>query len=100
VRIDDLSIGVEELSKNTSLYVYPNPAADYTIFAFGLKNNQEVNLAIFSTDGSLISQLLNQQLESGEHFIRFETSDLAPGIYYFRFTNVDSSRTGTLVVAR
>ena len=100
VEIQDLSIGVEELSKNTSLYVFPNPAADYTIFAFGLKAAQEVNLSLFTSSGSLITQITNGQMEAGEHFIRLETSDLAPGVYYFRFTNNDSSRTGTLVVTR
>ena len=100
VAILDLSIGIEELTKSTTLYVFPNPANDYTVFAFTLKSQQQVNLSVFTADGSLVATILNSEQSAGEHLIRYETLDLAKGVYYYKFLSNGAVKTGALVVVK
>ncbi|MBK9526360.1 MAG: CotH kinase family protein [Bacteroidetes bacterium] len=100
VQIQDGIIGIEELKNNTSLYIFPNPFTDYTTFVFGLKRNEKVNLEIYDLAGQLIKPIINEEIQAGEHIVRFDGSLLSPGIYIYRFRTSSHSQTGRLIVNR
>ena len=100
VQIQDGIIGIEELRNNTSLYIFPNPFTDYTTFVFGLKRNEKVNLEIYDLAGQLIKPIINEEIQAGEHIVRFDGSLLSPGIYIYRFRTSSHSQTGRLIVNR
>ncbi len=93
-------IGVEEISRNSSLYVYPNPLSNYTIFVFALSSRQKVSLEIYNSTGELIDILVNDEMDEGDHYIRFNASALSPGIYFYHFSNIDRFQSGTLIIQR
>ena len=66
------------------LYIYPNPLNQSTIFAFALNSRQAVDIKIFSASGQLVKTLINKELDAGEQFVRFNASDLSPGIYFYQ----------------
>ena len=100
VTIDGGGTGIKDITRNSSLYVYPNPLNQYAVFAFALKSKQEVDLRIFSTSGQLVKTLVNNELEAGEHLIRFNASDFSPGIYFYKFTIESNFQAGALVISR
>jgi hypothetical protein len=60
---------------------YPNPFKDQTTLSFTLTGRSFINLSIYNMHGSLMTTLLNQQLEKGSYTIRYSTGSLSPGIY-------------------
>jgi glycosidase len=68
-----------QLSQN-----YPNPFNSTTTIEFSLPKNEFVTLEVLDLSGRKVKVLLNEQLSIGNYALRFNTSDLASGIYYYR----------------
>lgn len=100
VTIDGGGTGIKDITRNSGLYVYPNPLNQYAVFAFVLKSKQVVDLRIFSASGQLVNALVSNELEAGEHLIRFNASDFSPGIYFYKFTIESYFQAGALVISR
>ena len=91
---------IPEPEGNTAVYVYPNPAKESAVFVFGMKTSQQVSIDIFNATGQIVHGLFNGNLPAGEHLIRFDSRELVPGIYLYRFTSEQKLFTGTLVITR
>ncbi len=89
-----------EIKNNSPLYVYPNPAGDYAVFAFVTNESQSVSVKIFDVTGKLVQTVVDGNLDSGEHLFRVETTELVPGVYFYTYTNAKSRKTGTLVISK
>jgi len=63
---------------------YPNPFNPSTTITYGLPRRAIVSLAIFNTLGQLISTPVNESQEAGYHAVRFDGSNLASGMYFYR----------------
>lgn len=62
---------------------YPNPFNSSTIISFSVPKRVQVSITIYDINGRKINTILNQVLNSGEHFIEFNALYLASGIYYY-----------------
>lgn len=100
VVIRDLTAGIHEVKTSSFLYVYPNPAGDYAVFAFTTNRTQEISISILNVTGKLVKKVYEGEMDEGEHLLRVETNDLAPGVYFFNYRNAQLSKTGTLVISR
>ncbi|MFZ7182165.1 MAG: T9SS type A sorting domain-containing protein, partial [Bacteroidota bacterium] len=100
VEVLDGPVGLEEVAFQSGLYVYPNPFTDATTFLFSLAVTQDVRLEIFDMTGQLVSVVARDRLAAGVHRFRWESPQLAPGLYQFRFLNGQRSQAGTLVIQR
>ena len=100
VEVLDGPVGLEEVAFQSGLYVYPNPFSDATTFLFSLAVTQDVRLEIFDMTGQLVSVVARDRLAAGVHRFRWESPQLAPGLYQFRFLNGQRSQAGTLVIQR
>lgn len=86
-----LSVDVAEASPNgigdhsgnsaISLRNYPNPFASSTTIAYTLPFTGTVVLDIRNTFGETVKSLVNEMQIAGDHSLRLDASDLAPGIY-------------------
>lgn len=61
---------------------FPNPATETTTLAYTLRQQSEVHLRLFSSEGRLIQQLLSERQNSGEHQFTLATESLPQGVYY------------------
>jgi hypothetical protein len=61
---------------------YPNPFNAETKITFYLPQACGVVIKIYDVQGKLVQELLNQQLETGDHIINFDASYLTSGIYF------------------
>ncbi len=100
VEILDGTIGVEEISASSSLYVFPNPLVDKTTFIFSIGTRQHIRLEIFDLKGKLVQDLVNSDLQTGEHFVHFNATLVASGMYFYRFISSERVQTGRLIVDR
>jgi len=63
---------------------YPNPFDRETMITFSIPREEKVNLTIYDLHGRLIAILVSDNLESGEHTIRWDATDMEGGVYLYR----------------
>ncbi|MBN1759182.1 MAG: CotH kinase family protein [Chitinispirillaceae bacterium] len=73
--------------------VFPNPLRTFATIAFSVPEKDLVAVSIFSVDGRKVATLLNEELQQGNHYIRWQANGRAPGMYLCtiktrRFTQV------------
>ncbi len=68
---------------------YPNPFNDKTQIKFSLKDPGQTTLKIYNIIGQEVCTLLDGQLQPGTHFIDWDASGLASGVYLFVLKSSD-----------
>jgi hypothetical protein len=65
---------------------YPNPFNPETIISFDLSQSTHVQLRVYNMLGQEVATLVNNELSSGSHTVRFDAGNLrlASGIYIYR----------------
>jgi photosystem II stability/assembly factor-like uncharacterized protein len=63
---------------------YPNPFNPGTTIRYSLPQQSHVTLNVFSTLGQLVSTLVNENQEAGNHYVRFDGTGLASGVYFYQ----------------
>ena len=79
----------EENSQNPGKFKlkvnYPNPFNSSTKIAFYIPQVSQVVIKIYNIQGEFIQELVNQKLETGDHVVNFDASNLSSGIYLCKF---------------
>ena len=63
---------------------YPNPFNAITTIKFSLPKTDFVTLDIYNPLGQLISTLVADKLNAGNHSYKWDASSMASGVYYYR----------------
>jgi hypothetical protein len=74
---------------------YPNPFNPSTYIPYGLKYGTHVILSIFDALGQEVGRLVNEEQDAGYHEVKFDGSNLASGVYFYRLqadTYVETKR--------
>jgi photosystem II stability/assembly factor-like uncharacterized protein len=79
---------------------FPNPFNPTTTITYALPVDANVSLTIYDIIGQKVIQLLNGRATAGYHDLRFDASNLASGIYFYRLQTGDFVRTRKLLVLR
>ena len=90
----------DQRPKDFNLYQnYPNPFNPETEILFDLPRRSRVTLEVFNALGQRMSQLVDADLESGSHSVRWNAAGCASGLYYYRIhTNAFIATKKMLVV--
>jgi len=70
-----------QLSQN-----YPNPFNPTTTIQFSIPKHDFVELKVYNNMGSEVVTLINEPKAGGRHEVIFDASNLASGVYYYKFT--------------
>jgi hypothetical protein len=73
---------------------YPNPFNAATTITFLLSQTQEIEMAIYSTNGRRVAELFKGIKPAGKHTLVWETMDISSGIYFCRL------KSGNFLVTR
>lgn len=63
---------------------YPNPFNPATTISFDLPEESIVTLKVFDILGQEVQTLLHQRKEPGRHYVNFDGTALASGVYFYR----------------
>jgi|GEM_PF-1856141 len=64
--------------------VYPNPSNNSARITFSLHQKEYIDISLIDLNGRTIKKLLTGEIQSGEHTIEFEATELSAGIYCIR----------------
>jgi len=65
---------------------YPNPFNPGTTIKFSLKQDNWVNISIYSVLGEKVTTLIDKKMEKGFHEITFNALSLASGVYIYKLS--------------
>lgn len=94
--------GVEfdNIPKESSLNVFPNPIRTDAQIEFDNPKNGNVSIRIINVLGEEINVIINEYLESGHYKYKFPVDNLLQGIYYFKYTNSENQIIKSIIVIR
>lgn len=75
------SIGIDEVSQEVGLEVYPNPANNDFNVSFELLNTEEVHIVVLNSVGQEIWAEDRGRVGAGRHLINIDTRSYAEGLY-------------------
>jgi hypothetical protein len=87
--IDDITI----LPNNYSLFQnYPNPFNSQTLINFALPKESQVDLSVYNILGQKVATLVSGKLEAGFHQVKWDASNVATGVYYYKIIAGDYTK--------
>jgi peptidylprolyl isomerase len=98
LRVVDLSLAISEIQNNSLLVeVYPNPFVSSIQISFETKQNGHVDLGIYDIYGRLVSQLINENRQTGIHKVIWNGADATDAVYFMRIATDEGVKTVRLV---
>lgn len=79
---------------------YPNPFNPSTTITYHLEKNEYVKLAVFDILGNEVSTLVEGEVESGEHHVKFNATGLSSGIYFYTLRSESQNITRKMILIR
>jgi plastocyanin len=79
---------------------YPNPFNPATTINFSIPGNSFVSLNIYDTKGSLVANLVNENMNAGEYKFDFNAVNLASGIYLYRISAGQFTETKRMILLK
>lgn len=77
---------------------YPNPYKNTVTFDFRISENSKVSIEITDSYGKMVASIIdNKVYEDGFYRQEFDLSNLANGMYNYRFKTADYNYTGKLI---
>jgi hypothetical protein len=69
---------------------YPNPFNQTTVISYQLSAVSLVSLRVYDIAGREVAELVNDTQKVGEHTVKWNTSNLASGVYFYRLVTKSS----------
>jgi photosystem II stability/assembly factor-like uncharacterized protein len=79
---------------------YPNPFNPSSTIRYSLPNRSHVTLDVFNTLGQQVAELVNGDVSPGNHEVKFDGSNFASGVYFYRLTAGNYVSTKKLILLR
>ena len=84
----DVTVSIEDMNdlpiKFNLSNNYPNPFNPSTTINFALPKNSKVKLSVYNVLGQEVAVVLNQNVNAGNHEIKFNGSKLSSGLYFYK----------------
>jgi len=96
------TVGIEKVlpSEYDLAQNYPNPFNPVTTIAYQLPQSGRVSLIIYDLLGAEVATLINSVQSSGIHSVRWNATNVASGIYFYRLRSGSFTQTRKLVVIK
>ncbi len=100
VQFEDCSpMGIEEAETilDFKTNIYPNPVDQSAIFEFYIQNSDQINLSIYDMKGVEVFGQDFGRLQTGDHQLMVNLSNLPGGVYSFRIYSTDIIDQGLFI---
>jgi hypothetical protein len=77
--------------------VFPNPTEGTATIKFKLSQPEKVVISIYDNQGNLISKVLDQQKDAGDHELAIDISNYDTGLYFYEIITGTSSQKGRII---
>jgi len=101
-RIADYKIALESAIPEVDILArnYPNPFNPTTRIEFSINSAKNVRIDIYDSIGRRIETLINRSLNEGFHFVDFDGSGLASGVYFYRIRTNEQTLTQKMLLVK
>jgi len=79
---------------------HPNPAKSMAEFTYALPVPREVDLSVYNIQGQLVKRLVSGPKTPGYHSAQWDASGVPAGVYLYRLSAGEFTKTRTMVVVR
>lgn len=79
---------------------YPNPFNPVTTIRFGLPKDMKVVLEVYNILGEKIATLLNKEITTGYHEVKFNGAEIPGGVYLYKLSTEEFSTTKKLLLMK
>ena len=79
---------------------YPNPFNPSTNISFTLLGAANVQLKVYNLLGQEVASLVNEKMNSGQHTVNFNASQLSSGVYIYRLITGNESVTKKMMLIK
>ena len=79
---------------------YPNPFNPVSTIRYEVPKSGDVSLIVYDILGREVTRLVDSYLEPGSHQVRWNASDFASGIYFYRLQAGDFVQTRKMVLLK
>ncbi|MFH1052077.1 MAG: T9SS type A sorting domain-containing protein [bacterium] len=73
----------DEAISKYQIQTYPNPFGQSSLLSFNINKPENVTVKLYNIAGVHITTLMDNQLAPGDHFIRWEPTNLETGVYFY-----------------
>jgi hypothetical protein len=79
---------------------YPNPFNPSTTIHYELPRASHVTLTVYNTLGQIVRELVDGEIDAGQHDVQFNGSGLSSGVYFYRIQAGDYVAIKRLLILR
>jgi hypothetical protein len=79
---------------------YPNPLNPSTTIKYELPKSSMMTLRVYDMLGREVSVLVDERKDAGVHEVKFDGTNLASGVYFYRLHAGDFTQTKQLLLLR
>lgn len=95
-------VSIEELpppnEEELNYDIFPNPCSSTTTIYFSLPRTEHIKLKVFDILGNEVATVVDGELETGEHTLAFDTSNLSNGVYFYCLSTRGSKQVKHCIV--
>ncbi|NNG26717.1 MAG: T9SS type A sorting domain-containing protein [Ignavibacteriaceae bacterium] len=99
----DLTVGVEDEFNLNSYELeqnYPNPFNPSTQINYNVGESGLVNLKVYNILGKEVTTLVNEYKPTGRHKVSFDGNDLSSGVYIYRLSVNEFTKTRKMILEK
>ncbi|NWF89618.1 MAG: T9SS type A sorting domain-containing protein [Ignavibacteriaceae bacterium] len=79
---------------------YPNPYNPTTKISYQLSVDVPVTLQVYDLLGREVATLVNEEKQTGNYEVQFDASNLSSGVYLYKITMNDFTKTMKMMVVK
>ncbi len=79
---------------------YPNPFNPTTTINYALPKSTDVTLKVYNLLGREVATLVNSKQKAGRHQLKFDASDLASGVYFYRISTPEFNKVRKMMLIK
>lgn len=99
VSIEPSLVGIEDIStKIEALRVFPNPVISDLTVTGNMLNTENLEISLYSLDGKVSQQLLNDKVSAGSFSRTFDVANLTSGVYLMQLKSENAATTKKIFV--